>query len=152
MLDFSNLTFCEEGDPDHGVEAFYGGADCVCLAASRVGHGGDGDRAQAGDQRADVLPLEEEVRRPRRRRVAEVEDLGGRESEAEAVGGRSQPGQEDAAGRLVKKVLRPERRRDLVERLQVTYQVAERRACRVLGFPRARAGSILGLARCRRGR
>ena len=60
----------------------------------------------------------------------------GGEQEAQATGCRSEPRQEDAAGRALKKTLRPAVKRVLVREVQVAYRVAERRACRVLGFSR----------------
>ncbi len=60
----------------------------------------------------------------------------GVEPEAEAVGGRPQPGQEDAPGCLVKKILRPALRRAPVKEYQVGYGVSQRRVCAVFGFPR----------------
>ena len=47
------------------------------------------------------------------------------------------PRQEDAAGRALKKTLRPAVKRVLVKEVQVAYRVAERRARRVLGFARS---------------
>ena len=95
------------------------------------------DHSATWGQRADLLPLKEAVRRSRRCRVATASDLGRREREAEATGGRPEPRQEDAAGRALKKTLRPAVKRVLVKEVQVAYRVAERRACRVLGFARS---------------
>lgn len=64
MLDFFDLTFSKERS-DQGEEAFYGGADRFCFAAGGLRDGGRRGRAQAGDQRADALPPEGEVRRLR---------------------------------------------------------------------------------------
>ena len=61
-----------------------------------------------------------------------LEAAGGGESAPEASGGRSEPGQGDAARGGPKKALRPARRRELVDDLQRTWQVSARRACAVL--------------------
>jgi putative transposase len=92
---------------------------------------------QARDQRADLLAMEEAVRRARHCRVATASDLGGGEQEAQAAGCRPEPRQEDAAGRALKKTLRPAVKRVLVREVRVCYQVAVRRACRALGFARS---------------
>ncbi len=62
----------------------------------------------------------------RRLRILEEQN-----KKAQAAGRRSEPGQEDAAGRALKKTLRPAVQRVLVREVQVAYRVAERRACRV---------------------
>ena len=80
--------------------------------------------------------MEEAVRRARDRRTATASDPRGGKPEAQATGRRPEPGQEDAAGRALKKTLRPAVQRVLVREVQVAYRVAERRACRVLGFSR----------------
>ena len=54
------------------------------------------------------------------------------EKSAEAVGGRVEPGQDDAAGCAAKKVVKPSRRRPLVDHLRDHYRASERHACRVL--------------------
>ena len=51
--------------------------------------------------------MEEAVRRARDRRTATASDPRGGEREAQAAGRRPEPGQEDAAGRALKKTLRP---------------------------------------------
>jgi hypothetical protein len=79
--------------------------------------------------------MEEAIRGTRHRReLRRLRALGGRESKAQAIDSRSEPGQEDAAGRDLTKTLRPAVKRVLVKDVQVVYRVAERRACRVLGF------------------
>ena len=107
------------------------------LSAGGVRHFGGRDHSQARHQRVDFLQMEEAVRRARHRRVATASNPGGGEHEAQAVGGRPEPRQEDAAGRALKKTLRPAVQRVLVREVQVAYRVAERRACRVqFGYPR----------------
>ena len=49
----------------------------------------------------------------------------------------SDAGQDDIAGRALKKMVKPSRRGPMVERLVESYLVSERRACRVLCLPRA---------------
>src|SRR5262249_7945135 len=69
--------------------------------------------------------------------VATAKATGRREPEAEATGGGPESGQEDAAGCVVKKSLKPRRCRLLVGELRMAYQVSERRACAGLRFPRS---------------
>lgn len=80
--------------------------------------------------------MEEEVCGTGYCRATSVEAARRRESEAEAVGGGPESRQEDAAGCAVKKPLKPAHKRLLVERLQVSYAVSQRRACRVQCVPR----------------
>ena len=80
--------------------------------------------------------MEEAVCWARHRRTATTSDLGGGEPKAEAAGRRPEPRQEDAAGRALKKTLRPVVQHVLGREMQAAYRVAERRACRVLGFSR----------------
>ena len=55
---------------------------------------------------------------------------------AEAVGSRSDAGQNDAAGCAGKKFLKPPRRRQVVQYLRGGYGVSERRACVVIRLQR----------------
>lgn len=118
-------------------KAFLGRADCVCTAA--VGSGDTGSRAdeETGDQRADVLPVEEEVCRSGSGGAATAEATGRREPQAEAAGGGPESGQANASGRAVKKRLKPARQRALVQRVQAAHCVSERRACEVLRVARS---------------
>ena len=61
------------------------------------------------------------------------------EPEAQAAGGRSEPRQEDAAGRALKTALRPDQQRTLVHEVRAGYAVSERRACAVLRTARSTA-------------
>jgi putative transposase len=60
-----------------------------------------------------------------------------REPAVEAVGGRADVGQDDAAGMRWKKMVKPSRRGPMVERLVGSSLVSKRQACRVLRVPRA---------------
>ena len=66
--------------------------------------------------------MEEAVRRARDRRPATTSDHRSGEREAQAAGRRPEPGQEDAAGRALKKTLRPAVQRVLVQEVQVAYR------------------------------
>jgi len=68
---------------------------------------------------------------------AASEAAGGGEPAAKASGGGLGARQADAPGRALKKTLKPAVRRYQVRRLEVAYQVSERRACGALGFPRS---------------
>jgi putative transposase len=63
---------------------------------------------------------------------ASDETTSGGEQPVEAVGCRSEPGQDDAAGCAAKKVLKPSGRRPMVDHLRDQYRASERHACRVL--------------------
>ena len=77
---------------------------------------GRGVDLQSGDQRADVLPLEEAIRWAGSRSGAADEATAGAEYAHEATGGRTELGRDDVAGRTPKKVVKPARRRPLVVR------------------------------------
>ena len=54
----------------------------------------------------------------------------------EEVGSRSESGQTDAAGRTIKKVLKPATKRETTHWLQAHYDISECRGCKVIGFCR----------------
>ena len=66
-----------------------------------------------------------------------VQVAAGREHQAEALGGGLVLGQSHAAGRALKKNLRPSRKRSVVAYLCTAYAVSERRACRTVRCARA---------------
>lgn len=111
MLDFCHSNIGGRSGLSHGEGAFFGRADCVCVAASERGNGGDGDRSEVRDQRTDVLPLEDLDRRTRR--------------------GRSSVGHPDAETPQPGKLVSPARKRAAVNALQNKFTVSERRACQV---------------------
>ena len=112
-------------------------ADRLCAAAGGFGNGRVGGLPQDGHQRADVLPLEEEIRRSDAVRSPQAQATAGREHPASSPGGRSEPGQGDAAGGDPKKALKPVLRREIVDHLRAAYEVSIRRACRVLPLSRS---------------
>ena len=61
----------------------------------------------------------------------------GVERQAEAPGRGSNAGQDNAAGRSAKKVVKPARRREVVCHYQRVFALSERRACQAMGFGRA---------------
>ena len=67
----------------------------------------------------------------------QAEATRGREPPAQAAGRRPFARQADAAGRAAKKIVKPERGRELVRHLEWTYRVSERRGCAVLRFNRS---------------
>ena len=93
--------------------------------------------APDGHHRADILPLEEALRRFGHGRTAAAEAARGREPQAQAARGRSEPRQAHPAGRARKKALTPARRRDLVHQVQEAHWVSERRGCVALGVGRS---------------
>jgi hypothetical protein len=84
-----------------------------------------------------VLSLEVEVRWPGGGPDPSTEAAAGPEHAAEAVGGRTDAGQDDASGRAQKKVVKPSRHRPFVKYLEQSYRVSERHACCVLEVARA---------------
>ena len=92
---------------------------------------------QAGDCRADVLPLEETVWRPGGFRGSGAEAASGGEPQAQAPGGRFEPGQGNAAGSRLKKMVGASQRRSAVRYLTRRYSVSERRGCAVTGTSRS---------------
>ena len=100
-----------------------------------------------GDLGADLLPLEEALRRARYGRVATSQAARGREPQAEAAGRRSEPGQAHPAGGAVKKALTPGRRREIVADVRAFQGVSERRSCLALGFDRSSIRYQLDLQR-----
>src|SRR5580658_11057136 len=80
--------------------------------------------------------MEGQIRRSRgvRRQAAAV--AGGRERPAEADAGRCHAGQRRAEGSAGKKVVTPAARREATTYLRQTFEMSERRACRVIGTDR----------------
>src|ERR1700691_1532149 len=74
--------------------------------------------------------MEEEVHRTGGRSSPAAEADGRRTHPIETHCRRSDAGQGHAAGRAKKKILSPSRYRPVVECLNVSYRVSERRACR----------------------
>jgi putative transposase len=87
---------------------------------------------KVGDQRADVLPVEGEVRWSGSGPGPSDGATAGGESALEASDSGSDAGQDDVAGCALKKMVKPSRRGPIVEHLVGSYRVIERRACRVL--------------------
>src|SRR5262249_8391107 len=85
----------------------------------------------------DVLSMEEEVRRPGGARAAGASAAPGGEPQAQATGGRPEPGPHDSAGEPEKKILRPAVKREWVRWVQEAFQVPQRRACRPTGVARS---------------
>ncbi len=73
--------------------------------------------------RTNILPLEKQIQR----------DGCQRSKASEAVGRRKPPIKE----RTCKKRIKPAQKRRIAEEIQQTYQLSERRACRLLDFDRS---------------
>src|SRR5512135_243021 len=99
--------------------------------AGRGGSAGGGADPASGNHGADAVSVEEAVQGAGDRPGSPVQTAPGRKWAAEAVGGRADSGQDDAAGRAGKKTVTPLRRRPVVSYWHDTYRVSERRACRV---------------------
>jgi len=88
-------TRWEGGEEPDAEDEIHGGTDRDGAAPGRGGYPGGQDHPEAGDQRADVLLLEEEVRWAGRLGAARAESDPGREPPAEDAGGGSVVGQDD---------------------------------------------------------
>jgi len=118
------------------VEVF-GGADRLCSKAIGGWHAGRGGLPEDGGDRAEHLPLEAQIRRYRGRRVAPAHGVGEGKHQAQATGGRPDPGQASSAGGDLKKVLKPAQKRLAVEFLSKGLLVSERRACHLVQIARS---------------
>ena len=92
---------------------------------------------EAEDQRANVLPLAEGVRRLGSGPGQAVKGTRAREPAAEEAGGRPGPGQRDPQRGDLGKLLSPPRRHQAVNHVCTRLGVSERRACRVMGHARS---------------
>ena len=68
-------------------EQLHGGADRLCIEAGGAGHADIGGMPEARDCGADILPLEEQVRRDAAKRHEASAATGRRERKAEEAGG-----------------------------------------------------------------
>lgn len=91
---------------------------------------------QAGHQRCDVPQVAPVVRRLGPIGAAPIEAARKREKQAQATGGRPEPGQGDVAGRACKKALTPSRKRELATDLMDRYATSMRKACAAIQLSR----------------
>ena len=110
----------------------HGGADFTGAAPGGGRRKNQRDLPEHGISEADVLRLEEEVRRAGTERTARAAAVARGERQAEAVGRRSVAGPAYAAGDRPKKAVRPRHRRELGRWTQAAFQVSERRVSRLL--------------------
>ena len=106
-------------------------------SAAGTGENRPGSMSGAGDIRANLLPLAERVWGYEHQPSAKTKNSGKGKRQTKAFSRRAFPGQCDPEGGALKKVISPDRRRQAVEQVQQALDVSERRACRVLGQPRA---------------
>ena len=92
------------------------------------------------DLRADVLSLEEGLRRDAAQRGPRAEAAARGKYQAEAPRRRPDAGQGHAPGRRSKKVLKPVKQREVMQYLMGRYDVSTRRACR-----RGRDDALVGV-------
>lgn len=114
--------FCRE------EEAPFSGADRVGIEGSGDRHAGGAPDSYGWDFGADVLPLEEGLRRTGIRPGKEAEAPAGREREVEVLGGESVARQDPALQDVLKKVVSTLGRRDMTRYLETRCAVSERRA------------------------
>src|SRR6185436_10659199 len=91
---------------------------------------------QARDQRADVLQLEGKVRRAGSFRGEAAEGAGERERQAQEAPSRYDARQRRVEGFAGKKMVTPAAKREAVAHLRSTFEMSERRACRIIGCVR----------------
>ena len=96
-----------------------------------------GDLPSTRHQRADLLPLESQVRRARTLRGQETAATRRREPQTQTTGRRPQPRQTSAPGRVVKKLLERGARRDAVNHLIEHHHRGERKACGLIRLARS---------------
>src|SRR5437879_746218 len=125
----------------HASEALQRGADRGQVARGREAPGSRPDdpagMQAAWDQRPDLLPLADQVRRVEGGRGAAVEGLGAGERAVEEDRGRAGVGHLAAQGSAAGKLVSPARRRDAVRFLVGKRRVSERRACQLIGQHRS---------------
>ncbi len=92
---------------------------------------------QVGISDADVLSIEEAIRRDAVGSGPRTQAVAGRECAAEEVGCRTELGQGHLARHSCKKVARPALRRDVVDYVVSHYGLTMRRACRLVKQPRS---------------
>src|SRR5215210_1581812 len=96
-----------------------------------------GGRQGAGHQRGYLPPLEESLWRDEHQRSETPQGVGEGERPPEEAACRKGAGHRHLKGSESGKLLSPARRREAVVHLQKTFEVSERRACRVLEQPRS---------------
>ena len=114
-------------------------------STSRTGKNGQGSVSDAGDFRANLLPLAEGVWGPGHQPSPKTKNSGKGKYQTKNVSRRAILGQCDPKGSAptnetggaFKKIISPARRRQAVEQVQKELDVSERRACRVIGQPRS---------------
>ena len=94
----------------------------------------------SGDQRANLLSLAKGIRGNGCHPGQETQGNGKREYPAEEAGCGSPSGQPNSQGGALKKVISPERNRQIVKQVIQVLDVFERRAYRVVGQLRATMG------------
>jgi len=114
----------------------HGGTDFLHTQAGGNGHAGNGSLPESRCDGANDLSLEEQVRWVAAQRHQAIEAAGRGKCQAQEAGGGPEPRQDHAAGRSVKKVLRPAERREMADYLQASYQASERHSCRTLKIHR----------------
>ena len=116
---------------------FIGGADRVRFEAGRGWHGGGGGLPQGRDQRGDVLQLAEEVCRADALGDEAAAAARGRERKLKRIVADLSLDKAMLQDVLVKKALRPARKRELVDEVRSDWKVSIRRACSTLRIDRA---------------
>ena len=93
--------------------------------------------SQVQHQRADVLPLAQEVRQPRGFGAQAAQGAEGGESSAQGPGCRSEPRQTDPPRGAGKKSLKAAKRRELVNWAREKYFISARHGCSILQLARS---------------
>ena len=120
----------------HETKSIQRGADHWRTATARGRGGATGDLPGDGHSPADILPLVVQVRRSGCQRGEAAEGAGEREWPVEAHAGGPDAGECRDQGCLVKKVVKPAQKREVVKHWVTKGLLSERKGCEVMGISR----------------
>src|SRR5712692_5466076 len=120
----------------HARETTQRGADRLRLAASRRGREGQRSLSRDGGIAASVLQLEAAICRAGIAGAAGAPATAARKPQAERDRSGPHVGQAHFAGSVIKKGLKPAKRRELVRQVRQAYRLSENRACGLMRITR----------------
>jgi putative transposase len=115
----------------------HGAGDHLRAEAGRGRRAAERAVPQVRGQRADVLPMAQQVRRPQHLGAATPQAARAGEQAAEEAGGGPEPGQARAPGGARKKSVKPARKREIAKWTVESIGIAAKRACRLLALQRS---------------
>src|SRR5690606_11737216 len=110
----------------------FGGADRICDQTGRDGNPYPRGVPSDGGERGHLLQVDEVIGRAGRIGTAQVKEPRRGELAVEETGGRPEPGHTDLTGRTEKKVLRPSRKRGMVDNIRMEYNISIQRCCKLV--------------------